>query len=116
ALRGPLFMYPPASVSTPGAPPPPLPPYQVVKVDNAKMGFIGLTFEATPTVVTPTAVAGLEFKPEVPVVNALVHKLRDEQGVRAFVILLHQGGIQSAPFSNAGRYPEVPAGFADVNA
>jgi 5'-nucleotidase len=35
--------------------------------------------------------------------------------VRAFVVLLHQGGIQSAPFSNAGKYPGLPAGFADVN-
>jgi 5'-nucleotidase len=113
---GALFQYLAANVFMTGSTTPILPPYQVVKVDNAKIGFIGLTFEATPTVVTPTAVAGLEFKPEVPVVNALVHKLRDEQGVRAFVILLHQGGIQSAPFSNAGRYPEVPAGFADVNA
>jgi 5'-nucleotidase len=113
---GALFQYLAANVFMTGSTTPILPPYQVVKVGNAKVAFIGLTFEATPTVVTPSAVAGLDFKPEVPTVNALVHALRDEQGVRAFVILLHQGGIQSAPFSNAGRYPEVPAGFADVNA
>lgn len=113
---GALFQYLAANVFMTGSTTPILPPYQVEKVGNAKIAFIGLTFEATPTVVTPTAVAGLEFKPEVPVVNSLVHKLRDEQGVRAFVILLHQGGIQSAPFSNAGRYPEAPTGFADINA
>jgi 5'-nucleotidase len=113
---GALFQYLAANVFQTGSTTPILPPYQVEKVDNAKIAFIGLTFEATPTVVTPTAVAGLEFKPEVPVVNELVHKLRDEQGVRAFVILLHQGGIQSSPFSNAGRYPEAPTGFADINA
>ena len=113
---GALFQYLAANVFMTGSTTPILPPFQVVKVDNAKIAFIGLTFEATPTVVTPTAVAGLEFKPEVPVVNALVRQLRDTQGVRAFVILLHQGGIQTAPFSNAGRYPEAPTGFADVNA
>src|SRR4051794_30263689 len=113
---GALFQYLAANVFMTGSTTPILPPYQIEKVDNAKIAFIGLTFENTPTVVTPTAVAGLEFKPEIPVVNALVHKLRDEQGVRAFVILLHQGGIQSAPFSNAGRYPEAATGFADVNA
>jgi 5'-nucleotidase len=113
---GAMFQYLAANVFATGSPTPILPPYQVEKVGNSKIAFIGLTFEATPTVVTPSAVAGLEFKPEVPVVNALVHQLRDEQGVRAFVILLHQGGIQSAPFSNAGRYPEAPTGFADVNA
>ncbi|MFL5981222.1 MAG: bifunctional metallophosphatase/5'-nucleotidase, partial [Gaiellaceae bacterium] len=113
---GALFQYLAANVFMTGSTTPILPPYQIEKVDNAKIAFIGLTFENTPTVVTPTAVAGLEFKPEIPVVNALVHKLRDEEGVRAFVILLHQGGIQSAPFSNAGRYPEAATGFADVNA
>jgi 5'-nucleotidase len=113
---GALFQYLAANVFMTGSSTPIFPAYQVQKVGNAKIAFIGLTFEATPTVVTPSAVAGLEFKPEIPVVNALVHKLRDEQGVRAFVILLHQGGIQSAPFSNAGRYPEAPAGFADINA
>jgi 5'-nucleotidase len=113
---GALFQYLAANVFMTGSTNPILPPYQVQKVGNAKIAFIGLTFEATPTVVTPSAVAGLEFKPEIPVVNALVHQLRDQQGVRAFVILLHQGGIQSAPFSNAGRYPEAPTGFADINA
>src|SRR4051794_6282170 len=113
---GSLFKSLAANVFMTGSDTPILPPYQVVKVDNAKIAFIGLTFEATPTVVTPSAVEGLEFKPEVPVVNALVDTLRNEQGVRSFVILLHQGGIQTAPFSNAGKYPEVPAGFADVNA
>jgi 5'-nucleotidase len=113
---GALFQYLAANVFMTGSSTPIFPPYEVEKVDNAKIAFIGLTFEATPTVVTPSAVAGLEFKPEIPIVNSLVHKLRDEQGVRAFVILLHQGGIQSAPFSNAGKYPEAPTGFADINA
>ena len=38
--------------------------------------------------------------------NALVHKLRNEEGVRTFVILIHQGGFQNAPFSR---------GFLDPN-
>src|SRR3954468_760253 len=113
---GSLFQYLAANVFLAGSDKTILPPYQIRKVDNAKIAFIGLTFEATPSVVTPSGVAGLEFKPEVPIINALVKQLRANEGVRAFVILLHQGGIQSAPFSNAGKYPEVPAGFADVNA
>ena len=112
---GALYKYLAANVFMTGSDTPILPPYQIAKVDNAKIAFIGLTFEATPTVVTPSAVAGLEFKPEIPVVNALVEALRANEGVRTFVILLHEGGIQTAPFSNAGKYPEVPSGFADVN-
>jgi 5'-nucleotidase len=83
-----------------------LPPYEIRKVDNAKIAFIGLTFENTPLVVVPSAIEGLEFRPEVATVNGLVHKLRDEQGVRTFVILIHQGGFQNAPFSR---------GFLDPN-
>src|SRR3954468_10094407 len=113
---GAFFKYLAANVFFTGSDKTIFPPYEIRKVDNAKIAFIGLTFEATPSVVTPSGVAGLEFKPEVPVINALVNQLRANEGVRAFVILLHQGGIQSAPFSNAGKYPEVPAGFADVNA
>ena len=78
------------------------PPYEIKKVGNAKIAFIGLTFEATPTVVTPSGVAGLEFRPEVATTNALVQKLKREQGVKSFVVLLHQGGT-------AG--PAVPAGL-----
>ena len=32
-----------------------LPPYEVEKIDNAKIAFIGLTLEGTPTIVTPSA-------------------------------------------------------------
>jgi 5'-nucleotidase len=112
---GTLYEYLAANVFFAGTSNTIFPPYQIRKVDNAKIAFIGLTFEATPSVVTPTAVAGLDFKPEVPVVNQLVRDLRANEGVRSFVILLHQGGIQSAPFSNVGKYPEAPTGFADIN-
>ena len=42
-----------------------LPPYEIKTIDGKKIAFIGLTLEGTPTIVTPSAVAGLEFKPEV---------------------------------------------------
>jgi 5'-nucleotidase len=74
------------------------PPYQIRKVGNAKIAFIGLTLEGTPLIVTPAGVAGLEFRPEIPTINNLVAKLRAEQGVRAFVVLIHQGGQQNGPF------------------
>jgi 5'-nucleotidase len=112
---GALYRYLAANVFFSGTDQTVFPPYKLVKVDNAKIAFIGLTLEATPTIVTPTAVAGLEFKPEVATVNALVTKLRADEGVRAFVVLLHQGGAQTAPFSNAGKYPGFASGFADVN-
>src|SRR4051794_31939316 len=114
---GSLFQYLAANVFFAGTNDTILPPYEIRKVDNAKIAFIGLTLEGTPLVVTPSAIEGLEFRPEIPTVNALVEKLRAEEGVRSFVVLLHQGGIQTAPFSNAGKYGAPFAnGFADINA
>jgi 5'-nucleotidase len=91
-----------------------LPPYEIRKIDNAKIAFIGMTLEGTPLVVTPSAIEGLEFRDEVETANKLVAKLRAEQGVRAFVILLHEGGFQNAPFSNADPAQGLP-GWAGIN-
>jgi 5'-nucleotidase len=113
---GSLFQYLAANVFYRGTNRTILPPYEVHKVGNAKLAFIGLTFEGTPTVVTPSAVEGLEFKPEIETVNSLVEKLRREQGVKAFVVLLHQGGTQRPPAPPASP-STTPAGneYTDVN-
>jgi 5'-nucleotidase len=84
------------------------PPYEIRRVgkSNVKVAFLGLTLEGTPLIVTPSGVAGLEFRDEIETINALVAKLRLEQGVRAFVVLIHEGGLQTAPFAG---------GFMNVN-
>jgi 5'-nucleotidase len=113
---GSLFPYLAANVFYVGTNTTILPPYEVRKVGNAKIAFIGLTLEGTPTIVTPSAVAGLEFRPEVQTVNALVDKLRNEQGVKAFVVLLHQGGTQRPPAPPSSP-TTTPTGdeYTDVN-
>jgi 5'-nucleotidase len=95
---GALFQYLAANVFYEGTQNTILPPYEIHQVGNAKIAFIGLTLEGTPLIVTPAGVAGLEFRSEVPTINNLVAKLREEQGVRAFVVLIHQGGFQNGPF------------------
>lgn len=111
---GSIFGYLAANVFFEGTDETILPPYEIRKVDNAKIAFIGLTLEGTPLIVTPSAIAGLEFRDEVETVNALVEKLRNENGVRAFVVLLHQGGFQRAPFSNAQPALGLP-GWAGID-
>ena len=96
-FEGAFFQYLAANVFRAGTDQTILPPYEVKTVDGKKIAFIGLTLEGTPTIVTPTAVAGLDFRPEVATVNALVTELKAEQDIKAFVVLLHQGGSQSAP-------------------
>jgi 5'-nucleotidase len=73
-----------------------LPPYGIKTFNGVKVAFIGMTLKATPTIVTPTGVAGLTFQDEADTVNALVPKLR-AQGIEAIVVLVHQGGFQTSP-------------------
>jgi len=68
-----------------------LPSYTIKRLHGAKIGFIGMTLKDTPNIVTASGIAGLEFTDEVQTANALVPVLR-RQGVKAIVVLLHQGG------------------------
>jgi 5'-nucleotidase len=69
-----------------------LPAYTIKNLHGARIGFIGMTLKDTPSIVTASGVQGLEFTNEVDTANALVPVLR-EQGVKAIVVLIHQGGI-----------------------
>ena len=70
------------------------PAYGIKTFNGVKVAFIGMTLKDTPTIVTPSGVAGLTFKDEADTVNALVPRLR-AQGVESIVVLVHQGGFQN---------------------
>ena len=72
------------------------PPYAIRKFDGIKVGFIGMTLEGTPDIVSPSGVAGLDFLDEAETANRYARELRRKHGVRAIVVLLHEGGVQSA--------------------
>jgi len=59
-----------------------------------KVGFIGEVLQSTPTIVTPTGVAGLTFVDEADAANKAVAELADK-GVKVPVLVIHQGGFQS---------------------
>ena len=90
-FRGADFDYLAANVKYAGTNQTILPPYTIKNVHGAKIGFIGMTLEDTPDIVTASGVAGLEFKDEVQTANALVPVL-ERKGVNAIVVLIHQGG------------------------
>jgi 5'-nucleotidase len=71
-----------------------LPGTSIKKVSGVKVGFIGMTLEATNTLVSPAGVASVDFKDEVETANAQAAALK-AQGVEAIVVLLHEGGYQS---------------------
>jgi 5'-nucleotidase len=74
----------------------PLPPYWIERVKNVKVGFIGMTLEATDTLVAAEGIRGWDFLDEAETANALVPILK-AQGVESIVVLLHEGGSQTPP-------------------
>ena len=96
-----------------------LPAYTVKKFNGAKIGFIGMTLEGTPSIVTASGVAGLSFKDEAETANALVPVLK-AQGVNAIVVLLHEG---AAPTKSGQSYDwacqtggSISGALVDINA
>jgi 5'-nucleotidase len=70
--------------------PTPFKPYQIFKVGGQKVGFIGMTLEGTPSIVSAAGIASVDFRDEVETANALVPKLK-KKGVKSIIVLLHEG-------------------------
>lgn len=71
-----------------------LPPYVIQRIDGMPVAFIGAVLRQTPTIVTPSGVAGVLFLDEADAINRYIPELR-RQNVRAIVVLIHQGGRQA---------------------
>ncbi|MFE9691994.1 bifunctional metallophosphatase/5'-nucleotidase [Micromonospora sp. NPDC005806] len=71
-----------------------LPPYGIKKIDGVKVGFIGMSLEGTPQIVSQQGVAGLSFADEADTANKYARILQ-AQGVQSIVVLLHEGGVQN---------------------
>ncbi len=90
------FQWLAANVVNEGTGETPLPPYWIERFNNVKVGFIGMTLEATDTLVAAVGIQGWDFLDEAETANALVPILQ-AQGVEAIVVLLHEGGSQTPP-------------------
>ncbi|MBK8011613.1 MAG: bifunctional metallophosphatase/5'-nucleotidase [Deltaproteobacteria bacterium] len=75
------------------------PRYEVREFDGIPVAFIGMTLEATPSLVTPLGVAGLAFRDEAETVNLLVPELRS-RGIETIVVLVHEGGFQTGLYDD----------------
>lgn len=69
------------------------PPYRIKTFQGAKVAFIGMTLEGTPSIVTPSGISNVSFHDEADTVNALVRHLKF-RGVKTIVVLIHEGGAQ----------------------
>ncbi|ROP52417.1 bifunctional UDP-sugar hydrolase/5'-nucleotidase [Streptomyces sp. PanSC9] len=83
-----------------------LKPYWVWKKKDVKIGFIGVTLEGTPNIVSADGVKGLAFKDEVETIDKYA-KVLQRQGVQSIVALIHEGGF---PASGAYNYDCDAAG------
>jgi len=72
------------------------PAYKMRSFAGAKIAFIGMTLEGTPSIVTPSGIADLNFLDEADTVNALIPELK-AKGIETIVVLIHEGGVQSSP-------------------
>jgi 5'-nucleotidase len=68
------------------------PPFAVRRIGGVKIGFIGMTTKATPQFLSPRSAAGLRFRDEALTANHYARILK-RRGVRAIVVLLHEGGF-----------------------
>ena len=86
------------------------PPYFIKTFEGIPVAFIGLTLQATPSMVVPAGVAGLKFGNEADTVNALVPGLR-AQGIEAIVVLIHEGGV---PVGDYNECPGISGPIVDI--
>ncbi|GAB4076630.1 bifunctional metallophosphatase/5'-nucleotidase [Nostocoides australiense] len=76
-----------------------LPGTAIRYVGGVPIGFIGLTLKETPTLVDPAGVKTVRFTDEIQTVNQQAGHL-NRKGVKAIVVLIHQGGAQDPTTSN----------------
>ncbi|HZB41822.1 MAG TPA: bifunctional metallophosphatase/5'-nucleotidase, partial [Ilumatobacter sp.] len=62
------------------------------------IAIVGMTLEGTPSIVSQSAVASVNFFDEADSVNALVPELK-RRGVETIIVLLHEGGTTSNPLN-----------------
>ncbi|MFE3993030.1 bifunctional metallophosphatase/5'-nucleotidase [Streptomyces goshikiensis] len=106
------FKYLAANVTDEKTKRPMLNPTFIWQKGDVKIGFIGVTLEGTPDVVTADGVKGLKFGDEVETINKYAAEL-DKQGVKSIVALIHEGGL---PANGAYNYDcDVPGAGAGVS-
>ena len=92
----------------------PLPPYWIERFESIKVGFIGMTLEATDTLVAASGIQGWDFLDEAETANALVPILK-AQKVDAIVVLLHEGGSQTPPPGDFNACAGISGPIVEIN-
>ncbi|MGW6409505.1 bifunctional metallophosphatase/5'-nucleotidase [Streptomyces vinaceus] len=111
-FTGAEFKYLAANVTDEKTKRPMLNPTFIWQKGDVKIGFIGVTLEGTPDVVTADGVKGLKFGDEVETINKYAAEL-NKQGVKSIVALIHEGGL---PANGAYNYDcDAPGAGAGIS-
>jgi 5'-nucleotidase len=97
---GAAFQYLAANVVYKSTGKPIFPAYKVRSLGGAKIGFIGLTLEGTPEIVSASGIQSVNFLDEATTINAATQELK-AKGVHTIVVLIHEGGAQSVALSES---------------
>jgi len=68
------------------------PAYKQFSFGGARIALVGIVTRTTPTIVTPSGVAGVVFEDEADAVNALLPEL-EMKGIETVIVLIHEGGF-----------------------
>lgn len=82
-----------------------LAPYTIKKVKGVPVGFVGVTLEGTPDIVSAEGIEGLTFLDEAETIGRYTQELR-RKGVNAIVALIHEGGYPASEAYNNECGPE----------
>ncbi|MCZ2829534.1 bifunctional metallophosphatase/5'-nucleotidase [Modestobacter sp. VKM Ac-2986] len=111
------FPYLAANVVDKGTREPILPPYAVVEAGGGRsIAFVGVVTDSTPTIVSPTGIADVDFLDEAESINRYVPELQ-AQGVEAIVALVHEGGDNTGEDgADPNGCDELTGSVVDINA
>jgi 5'-nucleotidase len=86
------------------------PAFRTRTFNGVHVAFIGMTLEGTPSIVSPSGIAALDFADEADTVNALIPELK-RRGIEAVVVVVHEGG---APTGGYNECPAISGAIVDI--
>ena len=89
------------------------PPYVIHRVGGERIAFVGTVLEETPSVVSQSGVAGLDFRDEADAMNALMPELK-RRGVETVIAVVHQGGVQEGQNASYNDCKDLQGPIVDI--
>jgi 5'-nucleotidase len=89
------------------------PANRVMRYGDHAVGFIGLTLEGTPDLVSPAAIASVRFRDEIETIDEQVAILKKE-GVEAIVVLIHEGGLPTSDKGDVDACPGISGPIVEI--